>query len=65
MIVNEFLMEAIENPEGFLATKCDSYEEYLSGNCFDNEKVALGGDVANYQGVFYFQTNPQRPYSKN
>lgn len=65
VIVNEFLIEAIENPDAFLATKCDSYEKYLAGECDGNERVALGGDLSNLQGNFYFQTNPQPPYSKN
>lgn len=65
MIVNWFVTEAIENPNGFLAVKCDSYEKYLNQECDGNDQVTLGGDVGDFQGVFYFQTNPQPPYSQN
>lgn len=63
-IVNYFLIEAIRNPTGFTATKCDSYENYLTGVCSKNDKVTLGGALANSEGVFYFETNPVPPYSK-
>lgn len=64
-IAPEFLIESIRNSEGFKAVKCDSYESYVSGDCAGNDEVAMGGDVASFQGVFYFETNPQPPYSKN
>lgn len=60
-----FFVEAVENPGGFLSVRCGSYEEYVSGSCGDNDKVALGGDVEEHEGTFYFETNPQYPYSKN
>lgn len=64
MIVNEFYLESVENPVGFLSTKCDSYENYLSGACDGNDKLPLGGDLLGREGDYYFETNPEKPYSK-
>lgn len=54
----------MENPSGFLSTKCDSYESYLGGACDGNDKVALGGDLVGLEGDYYFETNAEKPYSK-
>lgn len=62
--MNNFLVEAIRNPASFTAIKCDSYENYLNGACADGDKVNLGGSLTNTEGVFYFETNPEPPYSK-
>lgn len=62
--MNDFLIEAIKNPTGFTSTKCDSYENYLNGVCADGDKVNMGGNLENVEGVFYFETNPEPPYSK-
>lgn len=63
-LVNYFLIEAIRNPAGFTAIKCDSYKNYLEGVCKNGDKVNLGGDLTNLEGVFYFETNSEPPYSK-
>lgn len=63
-IVLRYFVESLENPFGFVATKCDSYESYLEGKCDGNDKVTLGGDLRDHQGDYYFETNAESPYSK-
>lgn len=63
-LVNYFLIEAIRNPSGFTAIKCDSYEDYLAGGCENGERINMGGNLASAQGVYYFETNAEPPYSK-
>lgn len=65
VIVTAFVVESIQNPEGFSSIKCDSYENYLVGVCATNDRVALGGDLVGHQGIYFFETNPEKPYSKN
>lgn len=55
----------MENSGAFKSLKCDSYENFLSGACDQNESVTVGGDLEGVEGEFYFQTNPQKPYSKS
>lgn len=57
-------MESLENPLGFVATKCDSYENYIEGRCDGNDRVTLGGDLGGREGDYYFETNAEPPYSK-
>lgn len=57
-------MEALENFGGFLATKCDTYENYLNGTCDGNDQVTLNGELLGHQGDYFFTTNAERPYSK-
>lgn len=61
----DLFIEAVGNPSGFVSTKCTNYEDYVDGKCDGNEKVTLGGDLSGHEGIFYFQTNPQKPYSKD
>lgn len=61
----EYFNEALQNPGGFLATKCDSYENYLSGACDGNDQVALGGGLLGHEGDYYFLTNAESPYSQS
>lgn len=63
-IVTSYFVESLWNPIGFLSTKCDSYENYLSGACDSNHKVALGGDLEGLEGDYHFLTNGEPPYSK-
>lgn len=64
---SEYLfMESIEDSEAFLSKKCDSYDNYLSGACDDNETVAMGGDLTpENAGTYYLETNSEYPYSQN
>lgn len=59
-----YFLESVENPIGFVATKCDSYESYLAGLCEGNDQVTLGGDLLGHEGDYYFLTNAEKPYSK-
>lgn len=63
VIVTAFFIEAIENPNAFSSLKCDSYENFLIGVCNENESVTVGGNLVGVDGSFFFQTNPQKPYS--
>lgn len=63
VIVTAFFIEAIANPNAFKSLKCDSYENFLSGGCDQNESVTVGGVLEGVEGEFYFRTNPQKPYS--
>lgn len=58
-----YFLESVENPIGFVATKCDSYGNYLSGLCDGNDQVTLGGDLLGHEGDYYFLTNAEKPYS--
>lgn len=60
----DYFIESVENPLGFVATKCDSYENYLAGLCDGNDQVTLGGDLLGHEGDYYFLTNAEKPYSK-
>lgn len=61
----EYFPEAISNANGFVSTKCVSYEEYDAGSCADNKKITLGGELTlEDEGVYYLYTNPEKPYSK-
>lgn len=65
VIVTDFYVEAVQNPKGFVATKCDSYADYLLGVC-GNKTVTLGGDFSVADaGDYFFRTNPESPYSKD
>lgn len=64
LMCTAYFIESVENPAGFLAVKCDSYESFLGGECDGNEKVSLGGDLLGVEGDFYFETNAEKPYSK-
>lgn len=64
MIVTDFYVEAIQNPDGFVATKCNSFIDYVLGLC-GNKTVTLGGDFSlEDAGDYFFYTNPESPYSK-
>lgn len=65
VIVTAFFVESIENPNGFLSTKCSSYEDYIAGVCDENDKVPLGGNLEGKEGSYFCETNPEKPYSKN
>lgn len=59
-----YLIESVENPNGFVSTKCDSYENFLAGSCEGNDRVALGRELAGHEGDYFFETNAEKPYSK-
>lgn len=63
-IVTAYFVESIQNDHGFLSTKCESYEAFVTGTCESNEKVPIGGPLANAEGVYYLYTNSEKPYSK-
>lgn len=63
-IVTSYFIESLKNTFGFLAIKCDSYENYLSGACDGNDRVTLGDDLEGLEGDYYFETNSEPPYSK-
>lgn len=65
MIVTDFFVESIYNQNGFVSTKCESYEAYESGVCSENKKVTLGAILTTQdEGSYYLDTNAQKPYSK-
>lgn len=62
--MNAFLTDSVGDPTGFTVTKCDSYENNLQGLCEKGAKLTLGGNLRNFEGVLYLQTNGKPPYSK-
>lgn len=65
IIVTDFYVEAVQNPQGFVSTKCGSYKNYELGLCANEKKVHLGGNLSKQDaGVYYLYTNPESPYSK-
>ncbi|CAG7723479.1 unnamed protein product [Allacma fusca] len=61
-----YMGESINNPNAFLACKCNSWDEYNKGQCVCNQSTHLGFHVpTNLRGNFYLKTNGQSPYSQS
>lgn len=53
------------NSENFIATKCDSYLDYVDGKCWSNQKISMGERVnSSAKGKFFLSTNPQSPFAR-
>ncbi|XP_025829474.1 lipase member H-A-like [Agrilus planipennis] len=59
-----FYAESIRSG-GFTAVKCDSYLDYVLGNCENNSEAQLGGFNLDKSstGTYYLITNSEAPYS--
>lgn len=60
----EYFTEAVLNPTGFVAKKCNNWDQFKINHC-DKETVPMGNLTTNLTGNFYLDTNKQKPYSKN
>lgn len=64
-IVKAYFSESITNTNGFVSTKCESFEEFELGSCMNNKKITLGGTLSpEDEGVYYLHTNKWKPFSK-
>lgn len=60
----ELYLEAVRNPDGFVATECSDYVSYELGSCSGNRNITLGGNLTiSDAGIYYFNTNAESPYS--
>ncbi|XP_015586914.1 phospholipase A1 member A [Cephus cinctus] len=61
-----FYAESVTNPYAFMAVKCTSYTNFISGACKDNDKIYFGYVTPhNASGSYYFNTNAQYPFGQN
>lgn len=61
----DLYLEALRNPDGFVATQCSDYLLYELGSCSENNNITLGGEFTQSEyGKYYFNTNAESPYSK-
>lgn len=62
----KYYLEALRNPYGFLATRCENYIKYLLGICKYNSKITLGGNFTRSDpGKYYCTTNSESPFSED
>ncbi|XP_044265372.1 uncharacterized protein LOC123011801 [Tribolium madens] len=59
----QYFIEAVLNPNEFLATKCDGYTKFKTGLC-EKEEVPMGDLQTKKTGDFYLETNKEKPYAK-
>lgn len=59
----QFYVESVTNNQ-FYGRKCDSYKNFESRNCSENEKALMAGANINtgISGEFYLDTNSKSPY---
>lgn len=58
-------VEAVCKPDSFIATKCDSWEDWKKGKCNKNEVAAINLDLPRaVQGKFYGRTNSEEPFGQ-
>lgn len=61
-----YFAEAIENPQGFPAHKCEDWNSYITNTCDKDTTVYMGEDVdKKLRGSYYLTTNPYRPFAVN
>lgn len=58
----DYFAEALRNPS-FVGYRCDSYEDFKSGNCNGNEFHPFVSKRRYVRGNFYFATNPEVPFT--
>ncbi|EFA06789.1 Vitellogenin-2-like Protein [Tribolium castaneum] len=59
----QFFIEAVLNPNEFLATRCESYTKFKTGLC-EKDEVPMGDLETKKTGDFYLETNKEKPFAK-
>ncbi|XP_044259395.1 lipase member H-B-like [Tribolium madens] len=61
----QFYAESVINPQGFVSVPCDSWQDYLNGECRPTAPVSnMGFNVdLNARGDYYLRTSSQSPFS--
>ncbi|KAF7276315.1 hypothetical protein GWI33_010561 [Rhynchophorus ferrugineus] len=59
------LMAESINDDNFYGVECDSYSDYLDGECANNTELRMGSLIYNTSstGVFYLNTSSTYPYA--
>jgi len=56
--------ESIISSTGFIASQCESWDEYQAGNCDLNPSNMMGNPASNdVLGDLYLKTNAEYPYA--
>jgi len=59
-----YYAESITSTAGFRAIKCETYEEFQSGSCEENEAQFMGEPTpSTTRGIFYLETNAASPFA--
>ncbi|XP_044755239.1 phospholipase A1-like [Coccinella septempunctata] len=60
-----FFAESVRYPQRiFRATKCDSWEEFITNKCYENEKIIMGEKAPpTARGKYFLMTKPASPFS--
>ncbi|KAL1517858.1 hypothetical protein ABEB36_001566 [Hypothenemus hampei] len=59
----ELFAESIRNPNSFKSQRCGSLEEALSARCLEESDVYMGQMDTYKNGLYYFKTRSEPPYS--
>ncbi|KAL0103033.1 hypothetical protein PUN28_018379 [Cardiocondyla obscurior] len=59
-----YFTESINSKTGLPATKCDSWNSYMNGQCAGSQVVLMGEHVdRNVEGLFFLRTRSDPPYA--